>query len=100
MKRELRPIAEAMFSILADPRSNRVERIECAKVLLSLYGQFIPDVNESFLSVRQLTQLRQVKQQIVEKVLRRKVVRKKANRRAYLRRTLNKLEATQRSETA
>ncbi len=94
MKKELMPVRDAIFAILADPRSNRVERIECAKVLLSLYGQFVPDVDERWLSVRQLTELRRFKHQAVEKVLK----LKRKNRKAYLKRRLKELEAKQQNQ--
>ncbi len=95
MKRELRPIAEAMTAVLQDRRASRIERIECAKVLLSCYGCLIPDVDERWLSVKQIVQLRRVKQDIIERVLHQKEVRKKQNRRAYLRRTIKKLKQQQ-----
>ena len=95
MRQDFRPIVEAMLAILRDPRANRIERIECAKVLLSCYGQLLPDVNEDFLSVRQITQLRRAKQDIVERVLKKKAARKRQNRRAFLRRKIKSLEAQQ-----
>lgn len=93
MKQQLKPIAAAMMAVLQDPRASRIERIECAKVLLSCYGQLIPDVNEEFLGVRQLVQLRKLKQEITERVLKKKAARKRQNRRAHLRRKIKKLEA-------
>ena len=99
MRKELKPIAAAMLSILCDAKASRIERIECAKVLLSCYGQLVPDVDEAFLSVRQLVQLRSLKQEIVERVLKRKDARKRQNRRTYLRRQIKKLEATKPQQT-
>lgn len=92
MRNSLKPIADAMLAVLLDPRASRIERIECAKVILSCHGCLIPDVNESFLSVRQITELRRAKQQIVERILRKKAARKRQNRRAYLRRRIRALE--------
>jgi len=100
MRNELKPIRDAMLAILLDSRSTRIERIECAKVLMSCYGQLIPEVNEQWLSVRQLTQLRMMKQQIVERVLKKKARRKRANRKAYLRRRIKELEDTNGTATA
>ena len=100
MRKELKPITEAMMVIIDDPRSSRIERIECARVLLSCYGCLLPDINERWLSVKQITQLRRAKQDIVERVLRQKVVRKKQNRRAYLRRAIRTLEQQEASGTA
>lgn len=95
MRKELKPIRDAMAAILADPRSNRIERIEAAKVILSCHGVLLPDVDESFLSVRQLTQLRAWKRQTVEKVLKRKEQKRLQNKRNWLRR---KIRAAQEGE--
>jgi len=92
MRGNLKRLADVMWTVITDPRASRIERIECAKVILSCHGCLLPDVNESFLSVRQIVQLRSVKQQIVEKALRRKDRRKRQNRRAYLRRKIKALE--------
>jgi len=98
MKQQLKPIAQAMSAILADPRASRIERIECAKVLLSCHGQFIPDVDEKWLSVRQLTQLRMLKQEVAERILRRKAARKRQNKSAFLRRKIRVLKVKQAQE--
>jgi hypothetical protein len=95
MKSDLKQVSAAMWAVLGDPRASRIERIESAKVILSCHGQLVPDVNESFLSVRQLTQLRAFKQRTVEKVMRKKERRKRQNRKAYLRRQIKTLEAQQ-----
>ncbi|HKV92330.1 MAG TPA: hypothetical protein VJW20_07260 [Candidatus Angelobacter sp.] len=95
MKKELTPISNAMMAVLQDPRASRIERIECAKVLLSCYGCLIPDVDERWLSVRQIVQLRRIKQELVERVLHQKEVRRKQNRRALLRRKIRKLKQQQ-----
>lgn len=83
------------MAVLQDPRASRIERIECAKVLLSCYGCLIPDVDERWLSVRQIVQLRRIKQELVERVLHQKEVRRKQNRRALLRRKIRKLKQQQ-----
>lgn len=72
MKKHLEPVAAAMSAILEDPRASRIERIEAARVVLSCHGVLVPDVNETFLSVRQLTQLRAMRQETVARVLRKK----------------------------
>jgi hypothetical protein len=95
MKKELVPVTQAMAAILQDARSSRIERIECAKVILSCHGCLLPDIDEKWLSVRQITQLRRAKQDIVERVLHQKQVRKTQNRRSYLRKTIQKLEQQQ-----
>jgi hypothetical protein len=95
MNSELKQLAGAMWDILGDPRASRIERVEAAKVILSCHGCLLPDVNESFLSVRQITQLRALKQRTAEKVLKRRERRKRQNRRAYLRRQIKTLEAPQ-----
>lgn len=83
---------DTMLSVVLDARSSRIERIEAAKVLLSLAGMFIPDVNESFLSARQITNLRQLKQAVIERALNSKERKRKANRRSYLRKKLAAVE--------
>lgn len=99
MKESLKPVAAAMAAILTDPRSNRIERIEAAKVLLSCHGCLIPEVNENFLSVRQIVQLRNIKQQIVISVIAKQKRRQKQNRRAYLRRRIKELEEKQNEQS-
>lgn len=98
MRNELKQLKAAMWTILSDPRASRIERIECAKVILSCHGRLIPDVNEEFLSVRQITQLRSMKQQVVARVLRQKERRKVENQRARLRRKIRELKAKQEGE--
>jgi hypothetical protein len=95
MNSELKQLAGAMWAILRDPRASRIERVEAAKVILSCHGCLLPDVNESFLSIRQITQLRALKQRTAERVLKQKERRKRQNRRAYLRRQIKALEAPQ-----
>ena len=81
-----------MWAVIRDGKASRIERIECAKVILSCYGCLIPDVNEEWLSVRQIVKLRTIKQGIVQRVLRTKDRRKRQNRRAYLRRRIKAAE--------
>ena len=50
-------------------------------------------MNEQWLSVRQVAQLRRIKQELVEKALQRKERKSKANRKNYLRRKIKTLEA-------
>jgi hypothetical protein len=100
MRTSLKQLSEAMWRIVLDPRSSRIERIECAKVILSCHGCFLPDLNESFLTAKQVVQLRGLKQEIVERTLRRKERRKRQNRRAYLRRQIKALEAQQGGQNA
>lgn len=98
MKRDLRPVAAAMSAILVDPRASRLERVEAAKVVLSCHGCLLPDVNESFLSVREITQLRRMREDTVRKVLGRKEKKKYQNRRAYIRRKIRSMEAQQQTQ--
>ena len=93
MRRELKELAAAMWTVIRDPKASRIERIECAKVILSCHGCLIPDVNEEWLSVRQIVKLRTMKQSVVERVLRTKDRRKRQNRRAFLRRKIRAIEA-------
>src|SRR4051812_6333734 len=92
MKRELKPVVDAMMTILGDARASRIERIECAKLLLSCYGCLLPEINEQWLSVRQITELRRWKRDTVERILRGRAARKIQNRRAYLRRQIKNIE--------
>jgi hypothetical protein len=89
---ELQRIKCAAWEIITDPISNRIERIEALKLIAAAKGLLLPDVNEQWLSVRQVAQLRRIKQQLVEKVLARKERKKKANRRQYLRKRIAVLE--------
>jgi hypothetical protein len=56
-------------------------------------GVLLPDVNEQWLSVRQVAQLRRIKQDLVEKALARKERKQKANRKNYIRRKIKRIEA-------
>jgi hypothetical protein len=78
---------------VTDERSNRIERIEALKLIAACKGLLLPDINEQWLSVRQVAQLRRIKQELVEKALQRRERKKKANRRGYLRRQLKALQA-------
>jgi hypothetical protein len=89
---ELQRIKCAAWEIITDPKANRIERIEALKLIAAAKGLLLPDVNEQWLSVRQVAQLRRIKQQLVEKVLARKERKKKANRRQYLRKRIAVLE--------
>jgi hypothetical protein len=92
MRRELKPVSEAMTVILADHRSSRIERILSAQIILSLHGCLLPAINEEWLSVKQVAQLRLWQRGVLERVLRKKAARKKQNRRTYLRRKIKELE--------
>jgi hypothetical protein len=89
---ELQRIKCAAWEIITDPKSNRIERIEALKLIAAAKGLLLPDVNEQWLSVRQVAQLRRIKQQLVEKVLARKQRKQKANRLQYLRKRIAVLE--------
>jgi len=99
MKTDLKPTVAAMAAIVSDPRAARIEKILAAQIILSAHGCLLPEINEQWLSVRQITQLRSVKQQIVGSVLKRKERRKKQNRRTYLRRRIKQLEETQNEQS-
>ena len=93
MKDELRRIAAEAWSIVADPRASRIEKLEGLKLIAASRGVLLPDVDERWLTVRQVCQLRQAKQALLEKVLRKKAVRKRANRRQYIKRQIRAAEA-------
>lgn len=89
---ELQRIKYAAWEIVTDPKANRIERIEALKLIAAAKGLLLPDVNEQWLSVRQVAQLRRIKQQLVEQALARRERKKKANRKQYLRKRIAELE--------
>jgi hypothetical protein len=90
---ELQRIKCVAWEIITDPKANRIERIEGLKLIAAAKGLLLPDVNEQWLSVKQVAQLRRIKQELVEKALQRKERKSKANRKNYLRRKIKVLEA-------
>jgi hypothetical protein len=92
VKGELRRLADEVWKVVLDPRANRIERIEAAKLIAACKGVLLPCMDEQFLSVRQITQLRRIKEELTEKALRKKATRKRSNRRAYIRRSIRALE--------
>lgn len=95
MKSELRRMADEAWKIALDTRASRIEKLEALKLVAAAKGVLLPELDERWLTVRQVTQLRQAKQQLVEKVLRQKAKRKRENRLHYLRKKLRTLEAQQ-----
>jgi hypothetical protein len=63
------------------------------KLIAGCKGVLLPDVNEQWLSVRQVAQLRRIKQDLVAKVLAKRERKKRANRKQYLKRQIAALEA-------
>ena len=98
MKREVRRIADEAWKIVLDARSARIEEIEALKLIAAARGVLLPDINEQWLTVRQVCQLRKARQELVEKALRQKARRKVENRRARLRRKIRELKAKQEGE--
>jgi hypothetical protein len=92
MKNELRRIADIAWQIALDTRSNRIEKLEALKLVAAAKGVLLPDINEQWLTVRQVCQLRKAKQTMVEKVLKLKSRRKVENQRARLRRKIRELK--------
>jgi hypothetical protein len=90
---EVKRISYEAWRIVTDERSNKIERIEALKLIAACKGLLLPDINEQWLSVRQVAQLRRIKQELVEKALQRRERKRKANRRGYLRRQLKALRA-------
>jgi LPS O-antigen subunit length determinant protein (WzzB/FepE family) len=86
--RGLKRLVEAMYAVIHDPRSNRIEKIEAAKVIAACSGVLLPDTSEALLSTRQAVELRQARAAIAEKMQRRKERKRLENRRTYLRRKL------------
>lgn len=85
---EIQRIKYAAWQIATDPRASRIERIEALKLVCAAKGILLPELDERFLSVKQITQLRRAKQALVEKALKRKERKRRANRKAYIRRRL------------
>src|SRR6478735_6826934 len=95
MASEIQRIKDVAWAIIADPRSNRIEKLISLSLIASAKGMLLPTLDERFLSVRQVCQLRRIQQALVERVLKQKARKAKANRKAYLRRRIQKLEAEQ-----
>lgn len=92
MKDEIKQLADEAWKIVLDPKSNRIEKIEALKLVAAARGILLPDLNESFLTVRQVCQLRAAKAELVKKVLKKKAARKVQNRKAYIRKQLREVE--------
>lgn len=92
MASETRRIADEAWRIVRDPRANRIERLEGLKLIAATRGLLIPELDERWLTVRQVAELRRIKQDLVEKALQRKERKRRANRKAYLRRRIRELE--------
>ena len=89
---ETKKIAEQAWLIALNTKSSRWEKLTALTILCGCKGILLPNLDERFLSVRQVTQLRRIQEQLVGKALRRKAARKKQNARAYLRKRLRELE--------
>jgi hypothetical protein len=61
-------------------------------MLCACRGLVVGNVNEEWLSKKQIIELRRQQLKLVDRVLRAKAVRRKQNRRTYLRRAIRKLE--------
>lgn len=92
MASEIKRIAEAAWLIVLDPKASRMEKLTALSILCGCRGILLPTLDERFLSVRQITQVRRVQQELVGKALRRKAARRKQNARAYLRKRLRELQ--------
>ena len=95
MASETRRIAEEAWKIVTDPRANRIERLEALKLIAATRGLLIPELDERWLTVRQVAEMRRIKRDLIEKVLQRKARKAKANRKQYLRRRIRELEMAQ-----
>lgn len=89
---ETQKIAEQAWLIALDTKSSRWEKLTALTILCGTKGILLPTLDQKFLSVRQVTQLRRVQEQLVGKALRKKAARKRQNARAYLRKRLRELE--------
>ena len=86
--KQLTKLKNEMFKIVEDPRTSVFAKIEAAKVIAACAGILLPDTSEAFLSTRQAVELRQARQTIAERMLKRKERRRLENRRQYLKRKL------------
>ena len=93
MHSETRRIADAAWQIVSDPRANRIERLEGLKLIAATRGLLIPELDERWLTVRQVAELRRIKRDLIEKILKRKARKARANRKQYLKRLLREREA-------
>jgi hypothetical protein len=89
---ESQRIKDAAWQLVLDSKSD-VVKVEALKVICGCRGILLPDLDERFLSVKQITQFRAMKASLVEKAQRRKKRRARENRRAYLRRQLKEIRA-------
>jgi hypothetical protein len=91
-KTDLQQVVESAWAIVLHPKSNRIEKLEGLKLVCAARGILLPEISERWLSTQQAVQLRQAKQELIDKALRCKTRRKRENRRTYLRRQLKNLE--------
>jgi hypothetical protein len=99
MASEIQQIKDVAWGIIADPRATRIERLEALKLIAATRGLLIPELDERWLTVRQIAGLRRIKRDMVERVLKQKARKARANRKAYLRRRIRELEAEQAQRT-
>lgn len=91
--KQLTKLKAAMFAIVEDPRTSVYAKIEAAKVIAACAGVLLPDTGEAFLSTKQAVELRQARQAIATRMLKRKERKKLENRRQYLKKKLAKRSA-------
>jgi hypothetical protein len=96
---ELKRIADEAWKIVTDARASRMEKLEGLKLIAATKGVLLPDIDERWLTVRQVCQLRMAKKTLLEKALRRKMQKTKANRKQYLKRRINELEGQKMGNT-
>lgn len=89
---EIARIRSEAWAIVTHPAAKRFEKIEALKLICATKGVLVPDLDERFLTVKQVLQLRTAKSRIVENALRRKEKMRTVNRKAYLKRRLRELE--------
>ena len=97
--KNLTRIKAEMFKIVEDPRTSTFAKIEAAKVIAACAGVLLPDTSESYLSTKQAVELRQAKQAIAARMLKRKERRQLENRRQYLKRKLRNRQVETVSQT-
>jgi hypothetical protein len=89
---ELKRVRDEAWLIISNPKSTRIEKLEALKLICACRGIFLMDINEKWLSVKQVLGLRRAKQDLLEKALKRKERKRHANRKFYLKKRIAELE--------
>jgi hypothetical protein len=92
---ETQRIAAVAWEIALDARANRIEKLSALGILCACRGIVVGEIREEWLPPKQIVQLRDIRRKLIERVLRKKAVRKRQNRKAYIRRKIRAIETAQ-----